>query len=147
MRPKVFKAGLDALRTRRVDDISGSVEHARTAHYLVAPTGTLQCLNLFMRLSADPTPHLIQVPCSRMNLSSPFSPTAQIDDTRYPPQPTQNQPSQGLSNFIDGSGHIFSMYLEMATEDKRMTDNWKADADGILIFVRRHILILKLHLC
>ena len=29
------------------------------------------------------------------------------------------------------------MYLEMATEeDKKMVENWKADADGILIFVR-----------
>ena len=29
------------------------------------------------------------------------------------------------------------MYLEMATEeDKRMVESWKADADGILIFVR-----------
>ena len=29
------------------------------------------------------------------------------------------------------------MYLEMAEEeDKKMTENWKADADGILIFVR-----------
>jgi hypothetical protein len=33
------------------------------------------------------------------------------------------------------------MYLEMATEeDKKMTENWKADADGILIFVRRYLL-------
>ena len=31
------------------------------------------------------------------------------------------------------------MYLEMATEeDKKMVENWKADADGILIFVRFH---------
>ncbi|KAH8980611.1 hypothetical protein EDB92DRAFT_1783058, partial [Lactarius akahatsu] len=30
---------------------------------------------------------------------------------------------------------IFSMYLEMASEeDKKMVENWKADADGILIF-------------
>ena len=29
------------------------------------------------------------------------------------------------------------MYLEMATEeDKKMVEDWKADADGILIFVR-----------
>jgi hypothetical protein len=29
------------------------------------------------------------------------------------------------------------MYLEMATEeDKKMAENWKDDADGILIFVR-----------
>ena len=37
------------------------------------------------------------------------------------------------------------MYLELATEeDKRMTENWKADADGILIFVR-HCLLVNLH--
>ena len=30
------------------------------------------------------------------------------------------------------------MYLEMASEeDKKMAENWKDDADGILIFVRR----------
>ena len=34
------------------------------------------------------------------------------------------------------------MYLEMATEeDKKMAENWKADADGILIFVRPYGLI------
>ena len=34
------------------------------------------------------------------------------------------------------------MYLEMATEeDKKMAENWKADADGILIFVRLYDLI------
>jgi hypothetical protein len=50
---------------------------------------------------------------------------------------------QGVSDFVDGSGHIFSMYLEMATEeDKKMVEGWKADADGILIFVRLYNLIL-----
>ncbi|KAN0140440.1 hypothetical protein V8E53_001649, partial [Lactarius tabidus] len=40
-----------------------------------------------------------------------------------------------MSDFVDGSGPIFSMYLEMATEeDKKMADSWKDDADGILIF-------------
>ena len=30
------------------------------------------------------------------------------------------------------------MYLNMAAEDdKKMAESWKADADGILIFVRR----------
>ncbi len=34
------------------------------------------------------------------------------------------------------------MYMEMATEeDKKMAENWKADADGILIFVRLYLLI------
>ena len=65
---------------------------------------------------------------------------------QYPPQSVQN-PSQallvqGVSNFVDGSGPIFSMYLEMATEeDKKMAENWKADADGILIFVSPSCLI------
>ena len=35
------------------------------------------------------------------------------------------------------------MYLEMATEeDKKMVEDWNADAKGILIFVRLHRLIL-----
>ena len=55
----------------------------------------------------------------------------------YPPQSAPAQAPQGASNFSDGSGHIFSMYLDMAKEeDKMMTENWKADAEGILIFVR-----------
>ena len=100
-----------------------------------------------MRLSKYPIQHLIQVPYSRINPFSPFSPAAQIDDHQYPPKLVQNQASQGLSNFADGSGPIFSMYMEMATEeDKRMAENWKADADGILIFVRCYILTLKLYL-
>jgi hypothetical protein len=37
------------------------------------------------------------------------------------------------------------MYLEMVTEeDKKMADNWKADANGILIFMRRYLLALCL---
>jgi hypothetical protein len=48
----------------------------------------------------------------------------------------------------DGSGPIFSLYLEMATEeDKKMAENWKDDADGILIFVRRYRLFPNPHLC
>ena len=34
------------------------------------------------------------------------------------------------------------MYSEMATEeDKKMVESWKADADGILIFVRLYRLL------
>ncbi|KAH8977169.1 hypothetical protein EDB92DRAFT_2108900 [Lactarius akahatsu] len=59
----------------------------------------------------------------------------EADDYQNPPHLAQNQASQGVSNFVDGSGPIFSMYLEMASEeDKKMTEGWKADADGILIF-------------
>jgi len=47
-----------------------------------------------------------------------------------------------MSDFVDGSGPIFSMYLKMATEaDKKMVENWKADVDGILIFVSLYLLI------
>ncbi|KAH9056909.1 hypothetical protein EDB87DRAFT_1157591 [Lactarius vividus] len=56
-------------------------------------------------------------------------------DHPYPPQSALTQESRGASNFVDGSGPIFSMYLEMATEeDKKMAEGWAADADGILIF-------------
>ncbi|KAH9071381.1 hypothetical protein EDB83DRAFT_247958, partial [Lactarius deliciosus] len=56
-------------------------------------------------------------------------------DHSYPPQSAPTQEPRGMSNFVDGSGPIFSMYLEMATEeDKKMVEGWKADADGILIF-------------
>ncbi|KAI9447542.1 hypothetical protein H4582DRAFT_2051281 [Lactarius indigo] len=54
---------------------------------------------------------------------------------RQYPQSAPNQEQSGVSNFVDGSGPNFSMYLEMATElDKKMVEGWKADADGILIF-------------
>ncbi|KAH9054795.1 hypothetical protein EDB87DRAFT_1418172 [Lactarius vividus] len=50
------------------------------------------------------------------------------------PQSAPTQPT-GVSNFVDGSEPIFSMYMEMASEeDKKMAEGWKADADGILIF-------------
>jgi len=56
-----------------------------------------------------------------------------------PPQLGQNHPTWGESGFVDGSGPLFSMYLQLAgEEDKKMTENWKGDADGILIFVSRH---------
>jgi hypothetical protein len=55
------------------------------------------------------------------------------------PQSAQNQMSQGGSNFSDGSGPIFNMYVKMAEEeDNTMAERWKTDADGILIFVRFH---------
>src|SRR6266702_6731784 len=79
--------------------------------------------------------------------SPPFSPVtdAPAGDYQHPPQSAQNQASQGVYNFVDGSGPIFSMYSEMASEeDKKMTEGWKADADGILIFVR-HYCISQCH--
>ncbi|KAF8257263.1 hypothetical protein EI94DRAFT_1818438 [Lactarius quietus] len=77
-----------------------------------------------------------QAPPERVNVTE-----AAIDrgtgDFQYPPRPppsAQNKTTQE-ADFIDGSGPIFSMYMEMATEeDKKMAEAWKADADGILIF-------------
>ncbi len=76
--------------------------------------------------------------CFRLKISSTFHPPLRpIGDRQYPPQPAPNQAPQGTSDFVDGSGPIFSMYLEMATEeDKKKVEDWKADAEGILIFVR-----------
>ena len=80
-----------------------------------------------------------------MSLDSCYShlpPASPVGGHLYPPQSVPAQAPQGASNFSDGSGHIFSMYLDMAKEeDTKMTDNWKADADGILIFVRLCLLI------
>ena len=57
-------------------------------------------------------------------------------DYHFPPQSAQNKAAPGEFVFVDGSGPLFSMYLEMAgEEDKKMADSWKADADGILVFV------------
>ena len=76
-------------------------------------------------------------------MSSPFSLATPVGGHHYPPQMAQNQASAPrVSHFIDGSGPIFSMYLGMAEEeDKKMAESWKADADGILIFVRVYLLI------
>ncbi|KAN0140620.1 hypothetical protein V8E53_001829 [Lactarius tabidus] len=64
-----------------------------------------------------------------------FAMATPIDDSQYPPQSARYQASQGQSDFVDGSGPIFSMYLEMAEEeDKKMAERWKADADSILVF-------------
>ena len=53
----------------------------------------------------------------------------------YPPEPGRNQASQRAS-FVDGSGPLFSMYVDMTAEqDRDMAKSWKGDADGILVFV------------
>jgi hypothetical protein len=45
----------------------------------------------------------------------------------------QPETVQGGWGFTDPSGPLFSMYLDRAKDqDKKMTDRWKADADGIL---------------
>ena len=63
-------------------------------------------------------------------------------DHQYPPESVPTHGPKTMSNFVDGSGPIFSMYLEVATEeDKKMAEGWKADADGILIFVSCYLLL------
>ena len=53
-----------------------------------------------------------------------------------------NHASQGEFGFVDSSGPIFSMYMEMAEEeDKKLAESWQADADGILIFVCLYLLV------
>ena len=70
-----------------------------------------------------------------------------IGDRLWPPRSTPSQAWQGESGFVDSSGPIFSMYMEMAEEeDKKMAESWKADADGILIFVRLNLLTTYLTL-
>jgi hypothetical protein len=66
-----------------------------------------------------------QPPHENIDLSNPGNDT---DGPQYPPQSARNPESRGTlggtSDFVDGSGHIFSMYLEMATEeDKKMAEN------------------------
>ena len=65
------------------------------------------------------------------------------DDRHYTPLLAQNQTWRGGSDFVDSSGPIFSMYMEMAEEeDKKLAESWKADAEGILVFVRRNLLVV-----
>ena len=71
--------------------------------------------------------------------ASPMALTQTIyvaDDDSYPKQSSQDNKSYGEPNFVDGSGPLFSMYLELAEEeDKKMAESWKADADVTLVFV------------
>ena len=54
-----------------------------------------------------------------------------------PPQPLKGEP-----NFGDSSGPLFSIYSDATKkEDNKMTDRWKADADGILFFVSPRVTI------
>ena len=54
----------------------------------------------------------------------------------YPQRSSQDNRSHGEANFVDGSGPLFTMYLELAeVEDKKKAESWKADADEILVFV------------
>ena len=61
-----------------------------------------------------------------------------IDVNFYPPNRFQLPPGgePGESNFSDGSGAVFTMYLNRAEEeDIKLAERWKGDADGALVFV------------
>ena len=50
------------------------------------------------------------------------------------PQTHHSSPSEAV--YSDASGALFSIYLQTADEeDTKMTESWKGDADGILVFV------------
>jgi hypothetical protein len=67
----------------------------------------------------------------------PHTVTPSIVDAPGTAQDQQDQPSEGGSNLSDGSGALFSMYLDRAIEeDTNMVESWKGDADGMLVFVR-----------
>ncbi|KAH9034117.1 hypothetical protein EDB85DRAFT_2274579 [Lactarius pseudohatsudake] len=56
-------------------------------------------------------------------------------DHQYPPPEATTKAPQEAPSFVDGSGPIFSMYSERATEDdEKMAEGWKADAEGTLVF-------------
>jgi hypothetical protein len=79
---------------------------------------------------------------SRMPLYSSLTLVIPVDNHQHPPRSLPNEASQGESNFVDSSAPIFSMYLDMAEEeDKKIAESWKADAEGILVFVRHYLLV------
>ena len=76
-----------------------------------------------------------------LRLGCPHVLTCRLHRNRWPQTvptpPPEYKATKGQGDFIDSSGPIFTMYMEMASEeDKKMAEGWKADADGILIFVR-----------
>ncbi|KAI9452580.1 hypothetical protein F5148DRAFT_500013 [Russula earlei] len=56
-------------------------------------------------------------------------------DVESAPLPTSGAEPQTESSYTDGSGALFSMYLDRAEEeDTKAAERWKGDADGILVF-------------
>ena len=102
---------------------------------------SLRCLKLLMRTSRGGT---TQVCVTRFfYMSSLNSQSYEIDGD--PTQSTPNQPPQPSheeSTFGDSSGPFFSIYSKAAEEeDNRMVERWQKDADGILIFVSRCVVV------
>jgi hypothetical protein len=60
-----------------------------------------------------------------------------VDDFEDVTIPASSGEPQIESSYTDGSGALFSMYLDRAEEeDIKAAERWKGDADGILVFVR-----------
>lgn len=61
---------------------------------------------------------------------------ADIDNNTAANVPRMRHSSPSEAVYSDASGALFSIYLQTADEeDTKMTDSWKGDADGILVFV------------
>ena len=62
---------------------------------------------------------------------------------RYPsPRLPQSKHLQVDSSLVDGSWPLFNMCLSTAKEeDIAMAESWKADAEGILLFVRAYFTV------
>ena len=60
-----------------------------------------------------------------------------IDDTPNVPPTAQDQAEYEELNPSDGSGLLFSMYLDRAiAEDKKIVEYWKGDTESMIVFVR-----------
>ncbi|KAH9030779.1 hypothetical protein EDB85DRAFT_1403082 [Lactarius pseudohatsudake] len=72
----------------------------------------------------------------------PLQQSGTLSSGAGPPWRNQEEKKVSLSNiwgadaqFTDESSHLFSLYLSFAEKhDKEQTENWKAGADGILVF-------------
>src|SRR6266851_8961964 len=67
----------------------------------------------------------------------PVGPQDLFYDVEDAPLPASTGDPQAEPSYTDGSGALFSMYLDRAEEeDQKAVERWKGDADGILVFVR-----------
>ena len=68
-----------------------------------------------------------------------------VRDDQFQPESASRQLSQisdEYHKFNDSSGPLFSMYSEIAEgEDNKMVKQWQKDSEGILTFVRPHVVI------
>jgi hypothetical protein len=133
--------------------ISSSQQVTGWDHWRVYPTGRVSVQVIQVRRCGSIT--------GIYTGNSKFSPPKATQDFFYdvesPPLPASSGESQAETSYTDGSGALFSMYLNRAEEeDKRAAERWKGDADGILVFVRcwrnllfyiprDHILIIPYH--